>query len=184
VQVTIRRLAPDEVEHYGSLELTYPTVGAIAGSPPSGYRQIRASRVVSTTAADLDAVAEFLFSWRMHERVGFSVAASHERAEPGAVVELRQRIALVPVAAACRVIAVTDEARRRGFAYGTLPGHPESGEELFMLEAAPELGVTATISAFSRPATVLSRAAGPIGRRIQDVMTHRYLDALEACVRG
>jgi uncharacterized protein (UPF0548 family) len=182
VQVTIRRLAPDEVEHYESLDVTYPAVGATVGSPPSGYRQFRASRVVSPTAADLDGVAEYLFSWRMHERVGFRVAASHKRAEPGAVVELRQRIALVPITAACRVIAVTDEATRRGFAYGTLPGHPESGEELFLLEATPELGVTATISAFSRPATALSRAAGPIGRRIQNVMTHRYLDALEECV--
>jgi uncharacterized protein (UPF0548 family) len=182
--VTIRTLTPDELERYQHLDVTYPQVGATAGSLPSGYGHTRASRVVSSESDDLDAIAEFLLSWRMHEHAGFSVAASRERVEPGAIVELSQRIALVPISAACRVIAVTDELARRGFAYGTLPGHPECGEELFMLEAVRGTGVVATVTAFSRPATALSRAAGPIGRRVQDVMTRRYLDALEASPRG
>jgi hypothetical protein len=33
----------------------------------------------------------------------------------------------------CRVVAVIDEANRYGFAYGTLPVHPETGEEAFMI---------------------------------------------------
>jgi uncharacterized protein (UPF0548 family) len=184
VVVTIRTLTPDELERYQDLEVTYPQVGATADSLPSGYGHTRASRLVSSESDDLDAIAEFLFSWRMHERVGFSVASSHERVELGAIVELSQRIVLIPITAACRVVAVTDEGTRRGFAYGTLPGHPESGEELFMLEAVRGKGVVATVTAFSRPATPLSRAAGPIGWRVQDVMTRRYLDALEAAPRG
>lgn len=181
--MTIRTLTPDEVERYEHLEVTYARVGATSGSLPDGYGHTRASRVLSSGPADLDTIAEFLLSWRMHERVGFSVAASRDRVEPGAIVELSRRIALIPMTAACRVIAVTDEQARRGFAYGTLPGHPESGEEQFMLEAVQGTGVVATVTAFSRPATALSRAAGPIGRRIQDVMTRRYLDALEECLR-
>jgi uncharacterized protein (UPF0548 family) len=40
--------------------------------------------------------------------------------------------------------------------------------------------VTFTITAFSRPATALTRSAGPIGRAIQRHMTGRYLRALNA----
>jgi uncharacterized protein (UPF0548 family) len=35
--------------------------------------------------------------------------------------------------APCRVIYVVDQADQFGFAYGTLPGHPETGEVAFMV---------------------------------------------------
>ncbi|HEX9537858.1 MAG TPA: DUF1990 family protein [Streptosporangiaceae bacterium] len=38
--------------------------------------------------------------------------------------------------------------------------------------------MTFTITAFSRPATLLARAAGPAGRIIQRRITGRYLQAL------
>ena len=40
--------------------------------------------------------------------------------------------------APCRVVYVIDEPDIRGFAYGTLPGHPESGEERFVGAPRPE----------------------------------------------
>ncbi len=70
------------------------------------------------------------------------------------------------------------EARRRGFAYGTLPGHPESGEEAFVVEQHDDGSVVFAITAFSRPATASARAAGPLGLLIQRYVTRRYLDAL------
>ncbi len=73
-----------------------------------------------------------------------------------------------------------DEPRRRGFAYGTLPGHPESGEEAFIVEQHDDDSVTFTITAFSRPATWLARLGGPLGRAVQDRVTARYLRALPA----
>jgi hypothetical protein len=54
--------------------------------------------------------------------------------------------------APCRVVYVIDEPRRRGFAYGTLPGHPESGEEAFVLEQRDDGTIASNIIAFSRPA--------------------------------
>lgn len=69
------------------------------------------------------------------------------------------------------------ERDRAGFAYGTLPGHPESGEELFLVErGAGE--VRFPVSAFSRPATLLAKAGGPASRRVQLVMAERYLRAI------
>ena len=77
-----------------------------------------------------------------------------------------------------RVIYVVDEPRRRGFAYGTLPGHPEDGEESWMLEHRDDGSVWLTIRAFSRPATRFWWALYPFLRIAQAMYTERYLRAL------
>jgi uncharacterized protein (UPF0548 family) len=79
----------------------------------------------------------------------------------------------------CRVLEVIDEPRRQGFAYGTLPGHPEAGEERFILEQLDDGHILFTITAYSRPASTLAKAAGPISRAAQSFMTQRYLRALD-----
>lgn len=72
-----------------------------------------------------------------------------------------------------------EEPHRRGFTYGTLPGHPEAGEERFLLEQHPDGHLSFTITAYSRPATTLARMAGPLNRAAQLVMTRRYLKAMD-----
>jgi len=68
---------------------------------------------------------------------------------------------------------------RRGFAYGTLQGHPESGEEYFGVLYDPTTGaVYVEIVAFSRPGRWWSRAAAPLADRVQRLITGRYLRAL------
>lgn len=76
------------------------------------------------------------------------------------------------------MVYLVDEDHRKGFAYGTLPGHPESGEEAFVVELGEDGQVTFTISAFSRPASVLARLGGPLSRAIQRWVTGRYLRAV------
>jgi uncharacterized protein (UPF0548 family) len=75
-------------------------------------------------------------------------------------------------------VYAVDEPDRRGFGYGTLPGHPECGEEAFIIERHADDTVSFTIVAFSRPASRLAKAAGPAGRAIQRQTTTRYLRAL------
>ena len=54
------------------------------------------------------------------------------------------------------------------FGYGTLAGHPESGEERFEVRFDPQTGaVSYEIQAFSRPALLLSRLGYPFARRVQ-----------------
>lgn len=79
----------------------------------------------------------------------------------------------------CRVVYVVDDPDRRGFAYGTLPGHPESGEESFVLRRLESGSLEPTVSAFSRPASKLVKLGGPLARRTQDIITRRYLRALD-----
>jgi uncharacterized protein (UPF0548 family) len=82
------------------------------------------------------------------------------------------------VVAPCRLVYVTDEPSRFGFAYGTLPGHPEKGEEAFHVVLGGDGAVSAEIVAFSRPNDLPTRLAGPVGRAIQVVATRRYLDGI------
>jgi uncharacterized protein (UPF0548 family) len=154
--------------------LTYREVGATAGELPLGYRTF--DRTVELPApVDFETAAAELFRWQVQRRAGLHVRASSPVVEPGAEVVLG--FPLLPVRAPCRVVRVVDEPDRRGFAYGTLPGHPESGEESFVLDRLEGGRVLFTIRAFSRPASVLAKAAGPLGRRIQDFVTRRYLVA-------
>jgi uncharacterized protein (UPF0548 family) len=77
-----------------------------------------------------------------------------------------------------RVIYVVDEPRRRGFAYGTLPGHPEDGEEAWIIEHRDDDSVWITVRAFSRPANRWWVAVNPVLRVFQELYTRRYLRAL------
>ena len=77
-----------------------------------------------------------------------------------------------------RVVYVVDEVDRVGFAYGTMAGHPESGEESFVVEKREDDSVWLTIRAFSRPSTWYYRVAWPVLRLQQARFTKRYLRAL------
>jgi len=72
--------------------------------------------------------------------------------------------------------------RRCGFAYGTLPGHAESGEERFTVEQRRDDGsVSYDLYAFSRPNNLLTRAGYPLARRLQRRFAR---DSLRAMVRA
>jgi uncharacterized protein (UPF0548 family) len=79
-----------------------------------------------------------------------------------------------------RVVEVIAEPTVQGFAYGTLAGHPESGEERFLIHHDPDDTVRATIRAFSRPNRWFTRLGRPLARQVQNDFTRRYLDALAA----
>ncbi|GAA3125089.1 uncharacterized protein (UPF0548 family) [Kribbella aluminosa] len=80
---------------------------------------------------------------------------------------------LSPVASVWTV----NEPDRIGFAYGTLQGHPESGEESFLVARAAD-GVYVAIRAYSRPASWYTRLAGPVTRKAQYCAATRYAAAL------
>ena len=60
-----------------------------------------------------------------------------------------------------------DEPRRFGFAYGTLPGHVEQGEERFLVERTDDDTVWYDILALSRPRHILTKIGYPFVRRLQ-----------------
>jgi len=104
-------------------------------------------------------------NWQAHSGPGLHVLPRQTEIQRGATVIVTLGL-IVALAAPCRIVEVVDEPRRWGFAYGTLPGHREQGEEAFVLKWADDDTVHFEVSAFSRPADRLVRLAGPIGRRI------------------
>jgi uncharacterized protein (UPF0548 family) len=175
--VSVYPMSDGRAAELRSAALTYPEHGMTRQDLlPAGYRtfsrsrQLRSGLVFSSLRADM-------LSWMVQSRSGLRVIASSD-VTPDAVVELRIGIGALSTTAPCRVVYVIDEPDRCGFGYGTLPGHPESGEESFLLERTTHGALTFTVRAFSRPAALLTRVAGPIGHRVQDLITTRYLRAL------
>ncbi len=56
----------------------------------------------------------------------------------------------------CRVVDVVDQPDRCGFVYGTLPNHPEQGEESFIASRSANGVLTFEIVAVSRPRQILA----------------------------
>lgn len=77
-----------------------------------------------------------------------------------------------------RVVQVIDEPTRRGFVYGTLPGHPLCGEESFVVERHGDDSVWLTIRSISRPAGGAWWLLLPVLRLAQAWFLSRYEHAL------
>lgn len=147
------------------------------GEAPAGYNHL--SRSVTLTRRDFHGAARHLFEWQMHSKAGLRVQASDIPLRQDTVVLMRWGPGPLAMKIPCRVLDVIDESRRRGFAYGTLPGHPEAGEERFILEQLEDGRLLFTITAYSRPASTLAKLGGPITRAAQNLMADRYLTALD-----
>jgi uncharacterized protein (UPF0548 family) len=158
-----------------ALPLTYAEVGATAGPLPAGYHHVQKAAVIGRGRRRFDEAGDAGMRWGMLRGAGLRVEATSDVAAVGSDVIVH----LGPVRAPCRVVYVVDEADRRGFAYGTLPGHAESGEERFMVRYDPATDeVHAEVVAFSRHGTWWSRLGSPVTSVIQRLVTERYLRAL------
>ncbi len=163
------------------LPLTYREVGATEALPiddvggPAGYHHVHVASRIGSGRARFEEAADAVMRYGMLRGAGVRVTASTEIAAVDTLVLGR----LGPVWAPCRVVYVVDEPNRRGFAYGTLAGHPESGEERFGVRYDPASeSVYAEVSAFSRPNTWWSKTGAPVAALLQRIVTKRYLRAL------
>ncbi|KAA0084450.1 DUF1990 domain-containing protein [Mycolicibacterium sp. P9-64] len=164
-----------KLHELAALSLTYTEVGATAGPLPPGYGHLRAAAVIGHGRQRFEEAAASVMRWGMLRGAGVRVEATTEIAAVGSEV----LVGLGPLRAPCRVVYVVDEPDRRGFAYGTLPGHPETGEELFAVRYDPATeSVHAEVTAFSRHGTWWSRLAGPVTSLAQRVISRRYLRAV------
>ncbi|SCL31347.1 Uncharacterized protein, UPF0548 family [Micromonospora nigra] len=147
-------------------ELTYPHVGATrAGDLPAGWRHVRHRvRLPDTCYATAGAA---VLGFDLHRAAGIGIRADADRAAPGVCVVSRLGVGPLRMSAPCAVVWAVDDDRRTGFGYGTLPGHPARGEEAFVVSRDDAGRVWFEVVAFSRPASPLMRAAGPVGRAFQ-----------------
>lgn len=180
-----RSVDPDRLHDYLSTRLdaplSYPEVGASLRDRPTGYRHDTEVMTVGTGPAAFDRATRGLRRWEAHRAAGVIVTPPDAPLEVGTTVALALPFAGVHALAACRIVAVVAEPARFGFAYGTVVGHPEQGEEAFVIEHEDD-AVRFRIMAFSRPADPLARLGAPVARFIQRRVTLAYLNGLATFV--
>jgi len=180
-----------KLEDLARLRFSYDAVGSTRyDETPQGYHRLEYRDRIGAGDEVFRRAGEALLGWRMHRAAGVPMTATDTpptigtnslgRLGAGMVVgRLRtlSPLGTLGLPVPCRVVWTVDEPDRIGFAYGTLDGHPESGEESFVVTREPD-GIYFTVRAYSRPATWYTRLGGPATRKAQQLAARRYTGAL------
>ena len=143
---------------------------------PEGYRRYERSARIGFGDDDFQRASEAVLRWEVKTRSGFSVLG-------GAPVEgerlwITGHLGPLSIAEPAVVVAVVQEQDRAGLAYGTLDGHPISGEEAFLVRRDADGTVWFTLRSLSRRAPGAWGSAYPLILIAQRVFRRRYLRAL------
>lgn len=164
-------------------EFSYPEVGATAEGAAPAESDARLSPVVPAhydvdqreftlgTGRELfERARAALIDWRHLEIAWLEFHGAKAPVHSGQVVATLVSVAGIWFLNPCRVVfcELSDDPNRAAFAYGTLRGHAERGEERFAVHFDPASEeVLYTITAFSRPASLLTKLGYPLARRLQ-----------------
>ncbi len=136
-------------------DLNYAQVGATRpgeqtwSEEPSGYRRYERTVSIGQGSAHWKIVTSDVLAWEVKSRSGFTVksmAGESIRVQPGTDYVLTAALGPFSLREPVRVVATVDQVDRCGFAYGTLEGHPVSGEEAFIVYQDADAVIDPTIS--------------------------------------
>jgi uncharacterized protein (UPF0548 family) len=166
-------------------------VGATADSQPlpAGYKLDHTRVSLGSGAATFEHACTALRRWEQF-RLGWCDAFPGDTPlHVGQTVVVVARVLVSWWTNAARIVYTinesTDAVSRFGFAYGTLPGHVESGEERFLVEwdrATDQIFYD--IRAFSRPRHILSRLGYPFARAMQKRFARNSAAAMQRAARS
>jgi uncharacterized protein (UPF0548 family) len=177
----MRGTSSDGAFNYEAIGATAPSD---AGPAPKGYRLFKRTVRIGHGPDRWHFASEAVLAWGIKVRSGFRIANFDGTPAAGHKVVLGERYWLVArvgparIWEPVRIVDVLDGSNRAGFAYGTLTGHPVSGEEAFLVEYAEDGSVTLTITSISRPAGGMWRLAFPLLAVAQRYYRRRYFRAL------
>lgn len=147
---------------------------------PEGYAHLRRRVHLGRGPEVLERAGRYVLGWGSQLGTGFAVHPGGP-VRDGATVLLRLSLPgsrwprlVIP----CRVVWTVTEPDRIGFAYGTLPGHPECGEESFLVSMDAEGEVWFEVAAFSRLSAWYARLGRPVALLCQYLAIERYLAAV------
>ena len=167
--------------------LTYDAVGMTlaggAASVPAGYRRYEKTVNIGDGTVRWEFASAAVLQWGVKTRSGFTVVADRpSERDPQVILDQRYwltaRVGPFHVREPIQVVAVIDEPDRKGFAYGTLSGHPVSGEEAFIVNRHRDDSVWLTIRSLTQPTEGVWRAVGPAVASAQRCYRRRYRRAL------
>ena len=171
-------------------ELNYPGIGSTEnGQHPEGYPCLVSQAYLGEGLAVYRRVVQGLLTWELQRRSGLRVRTESDVVVPGARVVSGFGVGPFRINAPCEVVWVHPALpgggpQRAGFAYGTLPGHPERGEEAFEVEIDARGRVFLKITAFSRHSNRFYTAGGALARRAQGLVTSRYIEGARQLAAG
>lgn len=178
-----------------ALPHSYPEVGQTRATTfPPGYEHDRNRVRLGAGEATFVRGCEALRRWAMFPGPWTRIEPQPSPQTPGAVVVMVARIFGLWWMNALRIVYSVDESedspgsdpevrRRHGFAYGTLPGHVERGEEAFTVVWRADDSVWYELQAFSRPRYWLVRWFKPVARALQRRFVRQSLALMQAAVR-
>lgn len=183
----LRPPSPDRLQRIvgerSTAPFSYREVGATARQPPTGYRHDRVATDLGADDGDrFRRAGQAVLDWVPQRGAGIRVFPDRAVAADQTFVLVLPLPGAGWAVAPARVAYVVDEPDRVGFAYGTLPGHPASGEEAFLAVRAAGR-VRFEVIAFSRPEDLLARLGRPIARALQVRTIRTYLRSMEAAIR-
>jgi uncharacterized protein (UPF0548 family) len=166
--------------------LTYAPVGAtaparVAWAPPPRWRARESTVALGSGERRWAAASAAVLEWAVKTRSGFEVEATDGgplRVAEGRDFRLIARVGPLRVREPVRVVAVVERPDRYGFAYGTLPGHPVSGEEAFIVSRDDAGDVRLTLRSMTRPGAGVWRPVFPALLLAQGMYRRRYARAL------
>lgn len=165
-------------------DFTYQAIGATATTPPSGF-VVDHTRVRLGMGEEVFLRAKLgLQGWKQFDLGWVTAFPDDTPLCPDKVLAVVARTLGVWSMNAARIVYVVDEPRRFGFAYGTLPGHVERGEERFLIERSEDGTVWYDILAFSQPRHLLTKLGYPFVRRLQKRFGRESAAAMVRCVRN
>jgi uncharacterized protein (UPF0548 family) len=158
---------------------SYPETGATRSAAlPPGYSWLRRRIHLGHGRAVLDRAGAYVLGWGAQLGSGFAVYPPPAPLAAGDTVLLRiglPHLRLARLVIPCRVVWTVEESDRIGFAYGTLPGHPERGEESFLVSMDADGEVWFEVAAFSRFASWYARLGRPVSAVLQHLAIEQYL---------
>lgn len=162
-------------------------LGAAPGTDPASpvwpadasapHRRHESTTLIGRGDAVWERAVRDVLRWEVKTRSGFAVDAGHP-VVPGERVTVTARLLGVTVREPVQVDTVVETASRAGFSYRTLPGHPVSGEEAFIVHREGQ-DVFLTIRSLTAPASAQPwRGLHPLLRVAQLIVRRRYRRAL------
>jgi uncharacterized protein (UPF0548 family) len=141
------------------------------------FRRSEVSAVIGSGDAVWERVARDVLRWRVKTASGFALNST-DSVSRGTRAIVTARVLIVTIVEPVEVVAVVHEPDWVGFAYRTLPGHPVSGEEAFIVHRQGEK-VLLTVRSLTRAAPQQPwRLLYPVLRIAQQIVRRRYLRAL------
>ncbi len=170
-----------------ALPLTYAHRGltneeSLLAGPPAGFVLDHNQQRLGSGEAAFEAARAALRRWVMFPAPWTAVLPHPAPLEAERTVAVVIRAFGVWWLNSARILYVVDEPARFGFAYGTLPGHAECGEERFLVERRDDGSVWYDLRAFSRPRYWAARLGQPVTRALQRRFARESKAAMAAAV--